>query len=49
MRTLFGRVLLAGPRSRQCTCHPHPARTFCPLAAALPERPSPELRYLGAR
>ena len=45
LRTLFGTVRVASPRWLQCTCQPHPTRTCCPLAAALPERTTPELLY----
>jgi hypothetical protein len=49
MRTLFGTVRLASPRWRQCPCQSQPTRTFCPLAAALPERSTPELLYLESK
>ena len=49
MRTLFGTVRLASPRWRHCLCRPQPIRTFCPLAAALPERTTPELVYLESK
>ncbi|MBV9602412.1 MAG: ISKra4 family transposase [Chloroflexi bacterium] len=49
MRTLFGTVRLASPRWCQCPCQSQPTRTFCPLAAALPERATPELVYLEGK
>ena len=48
-RTLFGTLRLASPRWRHCSCQPQPTRTFCPLAAALPERTTPELLYLESK
>jgi len=49
MRTLFGTLRLRSPRLYHCPCQPHPTRTFSPLAALLPERSTPELRYLEAK
>ncbi len=49
MRTLFGTVHLGSPRWRHCSCQHQPTRTFSPLAAALPERTTPELRYLESK
>src|SRR6266542_6333173 len=48
-RTLFGTLHLRSPRWHQCPCQPHPTRTFSPLAAALPERTTPELLYLESK
>jgi hypothetical protein len=45
-RTLFGRIEVDNPRWYQCACQIHPAKTLRPLARLLPERVSPELRYL---
>jgi DNA-directed RNA polymerase subunit RPC12/RpoP len=45
-RTLFGRVDVPNPRWLHCACQPQQERSFRPLAALLPERTSPELRYL---
>jgi hypothetical protein len=45
-RTLFGRVALPNPRWQHCTCRPQEEKTFRPLTTLLPERTSPELRYL---
>jgi len=49
MHTLFGTVRLASPRWRHCSRQPQPTHTFSPLAAALPERTTPELRYLESK
>jgi hypothetical protein len=49
VRTLFGTVRLPSPRWYHCPCQPQPTRTFSPLAAALPERATPELRYLESK
>lgn len=52
-RTLFGKMGLESPRLFYCGCELEkkspPAKTFSPLAAALPERASPELFYLEAK
>jgi len=50
-RTLFGRVAVANPRWYQCACQPHATatKTVRPLAQLLPERVSPELRYLETK
>ena len=45
-RTLFGRVQVANPRWYHCGCQPQSVKTLRPLAQLLPERTSPELRYL---
>jgi hypothetical protein len=49
VRTLFGTLHLRSPRWHQCACQPQPTRTFSPLAATLPERTTPELRYLESK
>ena len=49
VRTLFGTVRLPSPRWYHCPCQPQPTRTFSPLAAALLERTTPELRYLESK
>jgi hypothetical protein len=49
VRTLFGTLPLRSPRWWQCSCQPQPTRTFSPLAAALPERSTPELLYLESK
>jgi len=49
VRTLFGTLHLRSPRWLQCPCQSHPTRTFSPLAAALPERSTPELLYLESK
>lgn len=48
-RTLFGLVSVPNPRWQHCDCRPHAERTFRPLAMLLPERTSPELRYLETK
>jgi hypothetical protein len=49
VRTLFGTLHLRSPRWYQCSCQSHPTRTVSPLAAALPERTTPELPYLESK
>ena len=49
LRTLFGKLRLKNPRLYHCQCQPHPTRTFSPLAERLPERSTPELRYLETK
>ncbi len=49
LRTLFGTVHLRSPWWWHCVCRPQPTRTFSPLAAALPERTTPELLYLETK
>lgn len=48
-RTLFGRVAVENPRWYHCGCQEQPTKTLRPLAPLLPERTSPELRYLETR
>jgi hypothetical protein len=48
-RTLFGILHLRSPRWHHCCCQSQPTRTFSPLAAALPERTTPELLYLESK
>jgi hypothetical protein len=49
VRTLFGTLHLRSPRWYRCSCQPRSGRTFSPLAAALPERTTPELLYLESK
>ena len=49
VRSLYGTLHLRSPRWWHCSCQPHDARTFSPLAALLPERTTPELAYLEAK
>jgi len=49
VRTLFGTLHLRSPRWWHCRCQPQPTHTFSPLAAALPERTTPELLYLESK
>ncbi len=48
-KALFGTLHLRSPRWHQCPCQPQTTRTFSPLAAALSERTTPELRYLESK
>jgi hypothetical protein len=48
-RTLFGVVSVPNPRWQHCDCRSHTEQTFRPLATLLPERTSPELRYLETK
>ncbi len=48
-RTLFGVMPVPNPRWQHCACQPQKEKTFRPLATLLPERASPELRYLEAK
>jgi hypothetical protein len=47
--TLFGTVRLRSPRLYHCPCQPQRTQTFSPLAAALPERTTPEFLYLETK
>jgi hypothetical protein len=49
LHTLFGKLRLKSPRFYHCPCQPSPTRTFSPLAERLPERSTPELRYLETK
>src|SRR5260370_30277177 len=49
VRTLFGTLRLASPRWFHCACQSQTTRIFSPLAAALPERTTPELVYLESK
>jgi hypothetical protein len=49
VRSLFGTLRLPSPRLYACPCRPGARRSTSPLAAALPERTTPELRYLEAK
>ncbi len=48
-RTLFGVVSVPNPRWQHCHCQAQKEKTFRPLATLLPERTSPELRYLETK
>src|SRR5512145_2664 len=48
-RTLFGIVDVPNPRWEHCACQSHESKTIRPLAQLLPERTSPELRYLETK
>jgi len=47
--TLFGIVPVPNPRWEACACQATAPATFRPLSALLPERSSPELRYLETK
>jgi len=49
LRTLFGKLTLPSRRVICCPCHTKEQRSFSPLADLLPERTTPELRYLQAK
>ncbi len=49
LRTLFGKLTLPSPRLATCPCHATERRSFSLLATLLPERVTPELRYLQAK
>jgi len=50
VRSLFGRLALASPRLYTCACQANDARrSSSPVAELLPERTTPELRYLEAK
>jgi hypothetical protein len=50
VRSLFGTLRLDSPRFRRCACQPVDGpRSSSPLAECLPERTTPERRYLEAK
>jgi hypothetical protein len=50
VRSLFGKLTLSSPRLYTCTCQAdHSRQSSSPLADLLPERTTPELRYLEAK
>jgi len=50
VRSLFGTLRLDSPRFRRCGCQPADSpRSSSPLAECLPERTTPERRYLEAK
>lgn len=46
MRTIFGKLILPNPRFYTCSCQPQLTKSVVPLAHHLPERTTPELKYL---
>jgi hypothetical protein len=48
-RTPFGKLQLDSPRLYCCRCESNDGRSFSPVAELLPERTSPELRYLETK
>lgn len=49
LRTLFGTLRLDSPRLKTCPCTTTAVATFSPVAAALPERTTPELLLWEAK
>lgn len=49
MRTIFGKLRLPSPRYYTCKCQPQPTKSATPLAHRLPERTTPELKYLQSK
>ena len=49
VRTVFGTISVQSPRLHQCSCQPHPTKTFSPLATLLPEHLTPELLFLETK
>lgn len=49
MRTLFGTLTLDSPRFYTCACQDTDQQSHSPLADLLPERTTPERRYLQAK
>ena len=49
MRSIFGKLRLPNPRFYACQCHPQPKKSITPLAQHLPERTTPELKYLQSK
>jgi hypothetical protein len=49
MRTVFGKLQLESPRLYTCVCQQNQKRSFSPLADRLPERTTPELKYLQTK
>jgi hypothetical protein len=49
LRTLFGKLTIPSPRFTSCPCQVAERHSFSPLADLLPERTTPELRYLQAK
>ena len=49
MRTIFGKLNLPNPRLYTCSCQPQSTKSVTPLAHHLPERTTPELKYLQSK
>lgn len=49
MRTIFGKLNLPNPRLYTCSCRPQANKSVTPLAHHLPERTTPELKYLQSK
>lgn len=48
-RSLFGTLKIHNPRLYTCSCQPQGKKNFSPLAVLLPERTTPEFRYLQSK
>ncbi len=49
IRSLFGRLQVSSPRFYACPCQPRASASVSPVATLLPERTTPELRYLAVK
>ena len=49
IRTIFGKLNLPNPRLYTCACRPQVSKSVTPLAHHLPERTTPELKYLQSK
>ncbi|NDY73080.1 ISKra4 family transposase [Desulfobacter hydrogenophilus] len=49
LRSLFGKLHIGSPRLYTCGCQPQEKQSFSPLADRLPERTTPEFRYLQSK
>lgn len=49
MRSIFGKLRLPNPRLYMCHCQPQSKKSITPLAQLLPERTTPELKYLQSK
>ncbi|MGH7273851.1 MAG: ISKra4 family transposase, partial [Nitrospiria bacterium] len=49
IRTVFGKFQLKSPRFYTCPCQAQKKHSFSPLASQLPERTTPELKYLQTK
>lgn len=49
IRTVFGKFQLKSPRFYTCPCQAQKKHSYSPLASQLPERTTPELKYLQTK
>jgi hypothetical protein len=49
VHTIFGSVHYESPRWRACRCERGTTQSLCPLSELIPEKSTPELRWLNAR